>query len=95
MRTQLRGAAIARAVCLVQLGILALSALATGGLWGRPQAIAAVYGGLVALIPTAWFAYQLQGDRHAGQAFVNQTGEIFKESTNWSNQHSTVGSSAS
>jgi ATP synthase protein I len=63
MRTQLRGAAIARAVCLVQLGILALSALLTGGLWGRPQAIAAMYGGLVALIPTAWFAFRVFGRR--------------------------------
>jgi len=61
MRTQLRGAAIARAVCLVQLGILALSALLTGGVWGRPQAIAAMYGGLVALIPTAWFALRVFG----------------------------------
>ena len=61
MRTQLRGAAIARAVCLVQLGILALSALLTGGVWGRPQAIAAMYGGLVALIPTAWFAFRVFG----------------------------------
>ncbi len=59
MRTQLRGAAIARAVCLVQLGILALSVLLTGGLWGRPQAVAALFGGLVAIIPTAWFAFRV------------------------------------
>ena len=63
MRTQLRGAAIARAVCLVQLGILALSVLLTGGMWGRSQAIAAMYGGLVALIPTAWFAFRVFGRR--------------------------------
>jgi len=63
MRTQLRGAAIARAVCLVQLGILAFSALLTGGLWGKPQAIAAVYGGLGGLIPTAWFAIRVFGRR--------------------------------
>ncbi len=56
MRTQLRGAAIARAVCLVQLGILACAALLTGGLWGRPQAIAAAYGGLIAVISTTYFA---------------------------------------
>jgi ATP synthase protein I len=61
MRTQLRGAAIARAVCLAQLAILALSALLTGGVWGKPQAIAAMYGGLVALIPTAWFAFRVFG----------------------------------
>ena len=59
MRTQLRGAAIARAVCLVQLGILLIAALLTGLVWGRAQAIAALYGGLVALIPTAYFAYRV------------------------------------
>src|ERR1700739_2918096 len=81
MRTQLRGAAIARAVVLVQLGILAFSVLLTGGMWGRPQAIAAMYGGLVALIPTAWFAYRVfgrssQDPRQMGGAFYQ--GEIGK-----------------
>jgi ATP synthase protein I len=61
MRTQLQGAAIARMVCLVQLGILGASALLAGMLWGRSQAVAAVYGGLVAIIPTAWFAYRVFG----------------------------------
>ncbi|WP_051748798.1 ATP synthase subunit I [Nevskia soli] len=59
MRTQLRGAAIARAVCLVQLGILIVAAATTGAIWGRQQAIAALYGGLVAVIPTAYFAYRV------------------------------------
>ena len=59
MRTQLRGAAIARAVCLVQLGMLVIAASVTGAIWGRTQAIAALYGGLVALIPTAYFAYRV------------------------------------
>lgn len=59
MRTQLRGAAIARAVCLVQLGILIVAAAMTGAIWGRQQAIAALYGGLVAVIPTAYFAYRV------------------------------------
>jgi ATP synthase protein I len=58
MRKPLRGAAIARAVCLVQLVILALAALLVGVTWGRPQAIAAGYGGLVAVVPTAYFALQ-------------------------------------
>jgi len=56
MRTQLRGAAIARAVCLVQLGILGISALLTAAIWGKPQAIAALYGGLVAVMSSAYFA---------------------------------------
>jgi ATP synthase protein I len=57
MRTQLRGAAIAWAVCLVQIGVLGIAALLTGAIWGRPQAIASAYGGLVALMSTAYFAF--------------------------------------
>lgn len=59
MRSPLRGAAIARAVCLAQLGILAVAAGLFGGFWGRPQAVAAAYGGLVALIPTAYFGFRV------------------------------------
>jgi len=33
--------------------------------------------------PTAWFMYQLQGDNFAHGAFVNGTGEMFSETTNW------------
>jgi ATP synthase protein I len=61
MQTQLRGAAIARAVCLVQVGLLVVAAVLIGARWGRQQAIAAVYGGLVAVIPTAWFAVRVFG----------------------------------
>jgi ATP synthase protein I len=61
MRTQLRGAAIARAVCLTQVVILALAVALTSGIWGRPPALAALYGGLVAIIPTGWFAFRVFG----------------------------------
>jgi len=33
--------------------------------------------------PTAWFMDRLQGDTYAHGAFVNSTGEIFSETTNW------------
>ena len=33
--------------------------------------------------PTAWFMDQLQGDAYAHGAFVNGTGEMFSETTNW------------
>lgn len=33
--------------------------------------------------PTAWFMDQLQGDTYAHGAFVNGTGEMFSETTNW------------
>ncbi len=33
--------------------------------------------------PTAWFMYQLQGDNYAHGAFVNGSGELFSQTTNW------------
>jgi hypothetical protein len=33
--------------------------------------------------PTAWMVFQLQGDSLAHGAFVNSTGEMFSETTNW------------
>jgi hypothetical protein len=33
--------------------------------------------------PTAWMMAQLQGDNYARGAFVNGSGEIFSETTNW------------
>ena len=33
--------------------------------------------------PTAWFMDRLQGDGYAHGAFVNSTGEMFSETTNW------------
>lgn len=33
--------------------------------------------------PTAWMMFQLQNDSYAHGAFVNATGEIFLETTNW------------
>ena len=33
--------------------------------------------------PTAWMRFQLQNDNYAHGAFVNGTGEIFSETTNW------------
>lgn len=55
-QTQMRGTAIARVVCLAQMGVLLVAALLCGGVWGRPQAIASAYGGLVAVLSTAYFA---------------------------------------
>jgi ATP synthase protein I len=55
MQTQLRDMAIARAVCLAQLGVLLAAALLCGAVWGRLQAIAAAYGGFVAVASSAYF----------------------------------------
>jgi ATP synthase protein I len=59
MRIQLRGAEVARAVCLVQVAILVVAAALAAWIWGRPQAVAAVYGGLVAVVPTIYFALRV------------------------------------
>jgi hypothetical protein len=40
--------------------------------------------------PTAWFMDRLQGDTYAHGAFVNSTGEIFSEITNWENVASNI-----
>ena len=83
MRTQLRGAAIARAVCLAQLGILAVASGLAGAIWGRAEAIAALYGGLVALLPTAYFAYRVFAKRRTqdpglmlGAFYLGELGKI-------------------
>jgi hypothetical protein len=39
--------------------------------------------------PTAWMMDRLQDDGYAHQAFVSGTGEMFHETTNWTNQTST------
>jgi ATP synthase protein I len=65
MRIQLRGAAVARAVCLVQVAIVGIAAALAGGFWGRPQAVAAMYGGLVAVVPTIYFAVRVFARRNA------------------------------
>ena len=38
--------------------------------------------------PTAWMMDRLQNDSYAHQAFNSGAGEMFHETTNWSNQHS-------
>jgi len=40
--------------------------------------------------PTAWMMFQLQNDNYARGAFVNGTGELFSETTNWQLVASTI-----
>ena len=40
--------------------------------------------------PTAWFMDRLQGDAYAHGAFVNPTGEMFSETTNWEHVASNI-----
>ncbi|SEQ83430.1 ATP synthase protein I [Solimonas aquatica] len=59
MQISKRDFLLARAVCLVQLGIAGMMALAFGVYVGRPQAYAALFGGLTAVAPTLYFAIRI------------------------------------
>lgn len=59
MQISKRDFALARAVCLVQIGIAGAMALVFGGFAGRPQAVAALFGGLTAVVPTLYFAFRV------------------------------------
>jgi hypothetical protein len=61
-----------------QPGCAALSVLCVNGVYG--------YLGY----PTAWLMDRLRHDSYAHQAFVAQSGELFRERTNWTNQHSNI-----
>ena len=58
-RIHLRGARLAWAVLSIQ-GLISLGiALIVMGVFGRTAALASIYGGLVAIIPTAFFALRV------------------------------------
>jgi len=59
MQTSASDIKLARAVCLVQLVIAAAASLTFGGLYGRHYAVAALYGGLTAVVPTIYFAIRV------------------------------------
>lgn len=74
---------MAKAVCLVQLGIAAAMAVPIGMIWGLQYALAALYGGLVALLPTLYFAFRLFARRPqaapaevVGAAFRGEIGKL-------------------
>lgn len=50
--------------------------------------VSGVYGYLG--YPTAWMMDRLQNDGYAHQAFISGTGEMFRETANWSNQRSNI-----
>jgi ATP synthase protein I len=77
MQTKSDGSAMARAVCLVQAGIAVAFAIVIGAVWGRPQAIAALYGGAVALVPTFYFALRVL-KRRSGQAPADIVGAVYR-----------------
>lgn len=50
---------MAIAVCLTQVVIAMLAAALAAMRWGKPEALAALFGGAVAVIPTAYFALRV------------------------------------
>ncbi|MFT4045740.1 MAG: ATP synthase subunit I [Solimonas sp.] len=71
------GPAPARAVCLAQLVIAMLTAAACGGYYGMSGAIAALWGGLTAVVPTVYFAWRALA-RRAQETPADVVGAMFR-----------------
>ncbi|TJY59739.1 hypothetical protein E4T66_11160 [Sinimarinibacterium sp. CAU 1509] len=83
MHKQSSSTSMARTVCLVQLGIAGAMALMIGLVWGRQYAVAALFGGLTAVLPTVYFAIRLFARRPqaapeevVGAAFRGEIGKL-------------------
>jgi len=64
----LRGVSPAWALCVAQAMITALAATVTWLLLGRSASLAALYGGMVAIVPTLYFAVRVGNRRKTSQA---------------------------
>lgn len=71
------GAGWAVAVCATQAGIAAIAAAICAAVWGSSAALAAGYGGLVAVLPTAWFALRALR-RQDGEAPMQIVGRFYQ-----------------
>ena len=71
------GTSPARSVCLIQVIIAAVSAGIFAAMSGPPQAWAALYGGIVALLPTAYFARRVFR-RGPGQSPADMAGAVYR-----------------
>ncbi|MBS0194134.1 MAG: ATP synthase subunit I [Proteobacteria bacterium] len=56
---ELRGVASARVLCVAQLLTTALAVAFVGLAWGGAAALAALFGGLIAILPAAYFALKV------------------------------------
>jgi ATP synthase protein I len=66
-RVHLRGIGLAWAVCAAQVCIGLVAALIAGMLDGPGAALAAAYGGLVAIVPTLYFALRVYARRRSNE----------------------------
>lgn len=71
------GTSHAGAVCLIQSVIAVASAGIFAAASGKPQAWAALYGGIVALLPTAYFARRVFR-RRPGQTPADLAGAVYR-----------------
>lgn len=58
-RVHLHGISLAWAVCGLQVLISAIAALVMIGFWGRAEAKASLFGGIVAIAPNIYFALRI------------------------------------
>lgn len=77
MRKPLSGADVARRVCLSQVAIAIGAAALLAVWWGRAQALPALYGGAIALLPTLYFARRVFAQRE-GAAPEDVVGAMFR-----------------
>lgn len=59
MQQRVRGKTVAVTVCLIQVSISLAAAMVAGAKGGEQHAMAALYGGLVAIVPAAYMALRM------------------------------------
>jgi len=74
----LSGTSQARLVCLAQIVIATLVALVCLAVWGQTYAVAALWGGLTAVLPTFYFAWRALAQRPREGAAVEVVGAMYR-----------------
>lgn len=77
IRVQLRGLSLAWALCGAQMFMAATSALIVWVIWGGAAAMAALFGGFVAVVPVAYFAVKVYL-RHGGSDASEVLGAFYR-----------------
>ncbi len=77
---RLRGVALALNLCGAQIATAAIAATLIGLFWGRAAAAAALFGGAVAIVPTAYFTVRLYL-RRGGSSGAETLGAFYRAET--------------
>lgn len=77
MHSSSDGTSYARSVCLIQSGIAVVCAVIFAVVSGWPKAFAALYGGVVAVLPTIYFARRAF-KRQPGQNPAEMAGAVYR-----------------